>query len=213
MKASKREQFRKNALKFSRHGKSWSMLEDEALKLHWDLSQRAVVEALPQRSWIAIRTRARALGLPFGRPQGYESVSSAAARCGFTQGSFEKILSAMGVATFAGLTVKRHGKSKVRFVESEDATDATQRFLGLTTARCWFLSAKRTLSLSRAYRRIAEARIAPEIRIGSLGFYREEDLAKVDLRRRDKKRLRLKKKKLANPRRRQAEQTTYAAAA
>lgn len=118
----------------------------------------------------------------------------------------------MGVPLYSGLTVKRHGKCRARFVDSEEATRASKRFLRLTTARSWILRENRAVSLSKAYHRIAEARIKPAARIGSLRYYREEDLAKVDLRRRDAK-LPWFKKNLAKMGLRQAEHTRYAAAA
>jgi transposase-like protein len=111
----------------------WTADEDQFLRSEW---QEATLDQIARRlgrGRYAVYERVGQLELPRGVPQGCESVSAAAARCGYTGASFRRILAAMGIKTkriqtFHRGTRARKGAAK-RFVDSMDADDAVQAWL------------------------------------------------------------------------------------
>lgn len=81
----------------ARHYRRWTPREDARLRLLWGSAPLARVAAELGRSSVTTYWRARRLGLPCGCPQGYEYLTDAARRSGFTTDQLRAILRAAGV--------------------------------------------------------------------------------------------------------------------
>jgi len=80
-------------------GSRWTEAERAVLLREWhEVGQRTLRAKLPGRSWVAIRDKARVLGLPAGVPQGHASVASLARRLGYTHVTLRRLLAEHGVA-------------------------------------------------------------------------------------------------------------------
>lgn len=107
----------------------WTTQDRERLCFLWDASH-----SLP---WIArqlgrtLQTtyqRAQALGLALGCPQGYEYLTSAAHRCGYTAGQLRRILRWAGVAIHPALSRTARGRHRPHVVDPSDVDEALERW-------------------------------------------------------------------------------------
>jgi hypothetical protein len=112
----------------------WTNPERAALRKLWhDVGQRALRERLGGRPWTEIRREAKRLGLPMGIPQGYEFLTAAAERTGFSRSTLERMLA------WAGVQVHRHYgwtgpvKFRQRYVEPEAVDEAVAKWLKTET--------------------------------------------------------------------------------
>lgn len=148
----------------------------------WESGQRTIVSHFPLRSWLAIRARAIVLGLPFGTPQGFETITKASDRAGFSKGYLRKILEFSGVQVYKSMTTKRHGKARTHIVCVDEVDAAVKRFMRFTTIADWIRSTGCQMSRQTVHARIAEAGILPAGKIGDrIAVYRHEDLDRLDM--------------------------------
>jgi hypothetical protein len=107
----------------------WSAQDVTRLRFLWDASH-----SLP---WIAkqlgrtVKTtyqRAQSLGLPLGCPQGYEYLTNAAIRCGYTAGQLRHRLRWAGVPIHPALSRTARGRKRSHVVDPQDVDDALERW-------------------------------------------------------------------------------------
>jgi hypothetical protein len=70
----------------------WTSAEDKYLRFSWGEQNLSQIAAHIRRSRLTTYWRAQKLGLSLGCPDGYEYLSHAAARCGYTSGQLRRIL-------------------------------------------------------------------------------------------------------------------------
>ncbi len=76
----------------------WTQAEELALRSMWaDCSALTIRKHIPGRTWAALRQKAFYLGLSFGIPQGWLSVTAAAKRAGYPYLAFLRVLKRHGV--------------------------------------------------------------------------------------------------------------------
>lgn len=103
----------------------WSSSELDTLRREWhEVGERTLRGKLRGRTWIAIRAVARELGLPFGVPQGCESVRASAARNGYDDETFRRVLQDAGVRVRACYRGDYRGDVRAFYVEIDEADRA-----------------------------------------------------------------------------------------
>jgi hypothetical protein len=78
----------------------WTEHDDESLSFQWGAPVHELAEKFG-RSVVAIRWRARTLGLHLGHAQGHEYITHAAKRCGFSVVQLRRILWAQHVRIYS----------------------------------------------------------------------------------------------------------------
>lgn len=74
-------------------GPRWTVQETDLLRSLWyKVEASELASRLPERRWANIRNKAYKLGLPFGAPQGHESVVQAVARTGYSESALRRML-------------------------------------------------------------------------------------------------------------------------
>lgn len=115
----------------------WTVKEDEfLLNSYADYSARALMTALPGRSWNSIRIRAVNLGIQDTRWQGYFSMKATADKLGFSEDGLERILDDMGVTIRTrSVSDKKGSKFQHKVIEWDAAEQAVTDWLKLETPR------------------------------------------------------------------------------
>jgi predicted DNA-binding protein (UPF0251 family) len=124
-------------------GCRWTAAETRALRDGWqDVGRATLLARLPGRTWCAVHTRARRLGLGMGVRQGHLTLRAAARVLGFHHQTLPRILAWAGVPV-----VRCHGLGRVRVafaarqqrphrwrtVDADDARAAVERWLAAET--------------------------------------------------------------------------------
>ncbi len=143
---------RANRLGLIHRSSSWSNDELETLRREWhEVGERTLRSKLRGRTWIAIRATARKLGLPFGVPQGCESVRASAARNGYSDETFRRVLRDADVRVRACYRGDYRGDVRTFYVEIDEADRAVAarastetitgaaRRLGIVPRWLWFM--------------------------------------------------------------------------
>jgi hypothetical protein len=103
----------------------WTPEEEGTLRKFWRrVGPRTLMEKLPDRPWGGIYSKAIALGLPMGLPQGYVSIAEAARRAGWSAVPFLRELRRAGVRIRRYIGVKAPTAMRMRphlFVEPDEA--------------------------------------------------------------------------------------------
>lgn len=126
----------------------WTAAERQILRTEWQiLSKRQLLRKLPGRTWRAILVQALRMGLPFGIPQGYESLAAGAKRTNYHHATFKRIMSAHGVRMYRNYQSITGRKTKAHwiYVDPEEADEAIRRDLTLETT----VAAARRLRIRR----------------------------------------------------------------
>jgi hypothetical protein len=114
----------------------WTPGDDLTLEALWGEGLRlsAVAKNLG-RTPATVYWRAQKLGLPLGVPDGFEYLSHAAERTGFTTGQLARILREHGFKVRATLsrTAAEPRSRRMHFVAPEDVDDAVKRWSGTET--------------------------------------------------------------------------------
>ena len=120
----------------------WSSKEDMILQgIFSDTSARTIMAQLPGRSWEAILTRAKNLGLGDARWQGYLSMKATADRLGFSEQGMMRILEDMNVSLrIKAIDNKKGAKYQHKMIEWDTAVEAATEWLARETPR---MAAKR----------------------------------------------------------------------
>lgn len=84
--------------KAPRHYRHWKLTEDRRLLKLWGEDPLTSIAKKLQRTPLQTYLRGRKLGLPCGCPQGYEYLSAAAKRCGYSTLQLRRVLEAGGVS-------------------------------------------------------------------------------------------------------------------
>lgn len=117
------------------HRKQWTNAETARLRELWqEVQPRELKRQFPDRTWCALRARARTLGLPFGVPQGYVSLTRAARAAGYSRDGLVTILRHMQVATFKEYPYRgctRRRVSPMRYVDPDAVREAVERWTTL----------------------------------------------------------------------------------
>lgn len=165
------------------HHKRWTRAEDMTIINGWgELSQRAMMENVPSRTWPAIRARARVLRLPFGIPQGFESVTKAAKRSGFSPSQIRKILKDAKVMITKRISCKTYCKShKMYYVDPVEVDAAVRSFLESTSVQSF--CNRNGLKPRTVIRAAVKAGI--EYAFPSYKRYSESDLRSLKIRKQD----------------------------
>lgn len=116
-----------------RHRHHWSADDDARLRAQWELVPIATIAHGLGRTRTTTYWRARLLKLQCGAPPGWEYLSAAAKRCGYTTGQLRRILRwarvrpRLAQARTAGTRRAHH------VLEEGDADDAVERWLATET--------------------------------------------------------------------------------
>lgn len=86
------------------HYRRWTPADDMKLELRWAGHGLAWIAKSLGRSQATVYWRARQIGLPCGCPQGYEYLSAAAKRTGFSTGQLRAILEEAGVGVHKAIS-------------------------------------------------------------------------------------------------------------
>jgi hypothetical protein len=127
---------RARKLKIYRAPRRWSDIEDRRLMLALEEVGLAWAARRLGRTPRAVHQRALRIGIPLGRPPGYESISAAAARTGFAFETVERILGWAGVKTRHALaqpSATRAPRRLQRMVETFDVDEAIEAWLSTET--------------------------------------------------------------------------------
>ena len=111
----------------------WTQADDAALTMLWyEVGVAAIAKRL-KRTPIAIYWRAEKIGLQRGCPDGFEYVSTAAARTGFCLGTLWMILKWAEVASRPAMARVLGAKRHFHIVDACDVDDAVDRWLATET--------------------------------------------------------------------------------
>lgn len=105
----------------------WTYREDEQLRILWAPHTIPAIAKMLGRSGAAIYSRARDIGLGMGVPQGYECLTHAAERCGYTVTQLCRVLAHGGVRILRGMVRPNpnvRGSRRTHMVEPSDVDDA-----------------------------------------------------------------------------------------
>ncbi len=119
---------RANRLGLASH-RRWTPVDDQTIRDLWGHSSLARLSQELKRTKLTIYYRARMLDLECGAPEGFEYLSDAAKRCGYSVATLRRILSAHGVTL--KITISRPGKSKRHYhmVDVVDVDEAVEAWL------------------------------------------------------------------------------------
>lgn len=116
----------------------WSDVEDAKLRMLWDgETPIAEMAATLDRTEHAVYFRAHALDLPLGAPEGWEHLTHAAERAGYTTAVLRKILRANGVVPRLSISPRAgrvlRSKHRVYIVWPHDVDDAVRAWMDTET--------------------------------------------------------------------------------
>jgi hypothetical protein len=111
----------------------WTEAEDVALEKLWaDTSTRAIMKAIPGRTWKAICMHAKDIGLE-GRWQGYVTVAEAAKRMGYHHAAMTRLVEMSNIGVFTRVSRSDGSKFKHRMVEWDSILEFVTNHLKLET--------------------------------------------------------------------------------
>lgn len=130
-----------HAMRCASRGTGWGRREERTLTRLWgEDGERALMDALPGRTWIAITRHAEEMGLPMGMPQGFVTPKEAARRLGCDGETVMRLAARAGVPV-TRQTTARHVRGTQRakgfrarlMVEWDKIREACERELQLET--------------------------------------------------------------------------------
>lgn len=123
----------------------WTHADDEALRDLWDLGLRlSAISKQLNRTKATIYWRAQKLGLPLGCPDGFEHLTAAADRVGYSPCTLRRIMRWAGKKVRAALSRPTGGHWRRQIVDPVDVDEAVAAWLRTETAN----SAAKRLGIS-----------------------------------------------------------------
>lgn len=111
--------------------RAWTHADDASLRVLWGSLPIGALGRQLGRSAASVYWRAQHLGLELGCPQGFEYLSAAAARTGYTTGQLRRILRWAGVRiepSFSRPGSHARGRRRLHVVEPADVDEAVGRW-------------------------------------------------------------------------------------
>jgi hypothetical protein len=119
----------------AKHGAEWSRDDVLLLRNEWNVLSRRRLQHKLQRTWIAIMVMAKRLKLPFGVPQGHETLTQAARRCNYSTWKLRQILAWAGVRLHRPYGQGRQQAQRIHalYIDPEHVDTAVREYLALET--------------------------------------------------------------------------------
>lgn len=112
----------------------WTQEQIQTLRMEWhELAARSLAAKLRPHSWIGIREKACQLGLPFGVPQGYESINEAERRTGFSRRVIKKLIANHDILVHHRYPLNKNKPGVCLYVDPEEIDAAVKYRLSCET--------------------------------------------------------------------------------
>jgi hypothetical protein len=162
----------------TRHGQHWTDQEDRTLISLWGSSQRKIEREFRTRSWRSICIRASTLNLPFGIPQGHESIAAAAKRTGVARHTLKRLYDRLSITIYRCMSQQsRTATSRFQYVDIDDTDSAVEWYLSLETLT--FFARKYQIDRTGLRRRVEQAKLQPQFEGPRDVRYNVEDLESI----------------------------------